>query len=249
MWNNFFLAISFFTTLKVPYRSFTKENYRYLILLISSVGVIIGFLSWLLLIGLNLLPLTLFFKAMVLTLFFPLITGGLHLDGLLDSADAYFSRRSKQDKLKIMHDSRIGAFACITCILFFIIKITLFYELLTINALNINLILLPVFSRAFASLLICVTPFASKEGLARMYEGVLEKYYKYIIIFQILFFLIISFFIDYKVLLSSLSLIIYFYLFKNWALKNFGGITGDILGTFIETSEVWLLFILVGLNL
>jgi adenosylcobinamide-GDP ribazoletransferase len=37
-----------------------------------------------------------------------IVTGGLHLDGLADSADALFSWRSREKKLEILHDSRIG---------------------------------------------------------------------------------------------------------------------------------------------
>jgi adenosylcobinamide-GDP ribazoletransferase len=37
------------------------------------------------------------------------LTGGLHLDGLMDTADAYFSRRDRSGMLEVMRDSRVGA--------------------------------------------------------------------------------------------------------------------------------------------
>jgi adenosylcobinamide-GDP ribazoletransferase len=38
-----------------------------------------------------------------------LITGGLHLDGIMDTADAVFSRRDRAGMLVVMRDSRVGA--------------------------------------------------------------------------------------------------------------------------------------------
>jgi len=37
------------------------------------------------------------------------VTGGLHLDGLMDTADAFFSRASRERMLEIMRDPRSGA--------------------------------------------------------------------------------------------------------------------------------------------
>ena len=39
-----------------------------------------------------------------------LVTGGLHLDGLMDTADGVFGGRSVERRLEIMRDSRVGAF-------------------------------------------------------------------------------------------------------------------------------------------
>jgi adenosylcobinamide-GDP ribazoletransferase len=41
------------------------------------------------------------------------LTGGLHLDGLMDTADGMFGGRSPEQRLTIMRDSRVGAFGVI----------------------------------------------------------------------------------------------------------------------------------------
>jgi adenosylcobinamide-GDP ribazoletransferase len=41
------------------------------------------------------------------------LTGGLHLDGLMDTADGIFGGRSPKQRLTIMRDSRVGAFGVI----------------------------------------------------------------------------------------------------------------------------------------
>ena len=42
-----------------------------------------------------------------------LVTGGIHLDGFLDVADARSSHQSRARKLEILKDSHVGAFAVI----------------------------------------------------------------------------------------------------------------------------------------
>jgi adenosylcobinamide-GDP ribazoletransferase len=42
-----------------------------------------------------------------------LVTGGLHLDGVMDTADGVFGGKSPERRLAIMHDSRVGAFGVV----------------------------------------------------------------------------------------------------------------------------------------
>lgn len=57
----------------------------------------------------------------VLILIPVLITGGIHLDGLLDTADALSSYKTKEEKLEILKDSHAGAFAIIIGICWFVL--------------------------------------------------------------------------------------------------------------------------------
>jgi adenosylcobinamide-GDP ribazoletransferase len=52
-------------------------------------------------------------------------TGGLHLDGLADTFDAVLSWRSRERKLEIMKDSRIGTMGALALIAVLLLKITL----------------------------------------------------------------------------------------------------------------------------
>ncbi len=58
------------------------------------------------------------------------LTGALHLDGLMDTADGIFSHRSRERMLEIMKDSRVGAMGVIACVLLLLIKWSLLSELL-----------------------------------------------------------------------------------------------------------------------
>ena len=49
-----------------------------------------------------------------------LVTGGIHLDGLLDTADALSSWQTRERRLEILKDSHAGAFAIIVCCGYFL---------------------------------------------------------------------------------------------------------------------------------
>lgn len=53
------------------------------------------------------------------------LTGGLHLDGLMDTADGLLSGQPREKMLEIMKDSRAGAMGVIACVLLLIIKTSL----------------------------------------------------------------------------------------------------------------------------
>jgi len=59
-----------------------------------------------------------------------LVTGGLHWDGLSDSADALFSRRPVEDQLEIMRDSRLGTFGAAALFVDLLLKFSLYATLL-----------------------------------------------------------------------------------------------------------------------
>ena len=55
----------------------------------------------------------------ILLLISVFVTGGIHLDGLLDTADAMSSYQERERRLEILKDSHAGAFAVITCVVYF----------------------------------------------------------------------------------------------------------------------------------
>ena len=63
--------------------------------------------------------------ALMLVLYFVLITGALHEDGLADSADAFGAGWSKEQILAIMRDSRIGSYGAIAVTLSLLSRFTL----------------------------------------------------------------------------------------------------------------------------
>ncbi|UHA76104.1 adenosylcobinamide-GDP ribazoletransferase [Paenibacillus sp. 481] len=115
-------AVQFLTRIPVPWAvPFTNEVLKRSTTFFPWAGLLIGFLVWGTGWGLALvLPA---WPAAALTLFVAIaLTGGLHLDGLMDTADGIFSHRSRERMLEIMKDSRVGAMGVIACVAVLILK-------------------------------------------------------------------------------------------------------------------------------
>jgi adenosylcobinamide-GDP ribazoletransferase len=91
-------------------------------------------------------------------------TGALHLDGFLDTCDGLFGGRTPEDRLRILRDERVGAFAVIGGILLLLIK---FQSLAAIPQRSMALCLAPVMGRWGMTVAIVSFPYARAEGLGR----------------------------------------------------------------------------------
>ncbi|HHV65315.1 MAG TPA: adenosylcobinamide-GDP ribazoletransferase [Peptococcaceae bacterium] len=241
------IAFSFLTAIPLPMLEWKEQRIKFLPVLMPLVGLGIGSLGYCLFCLLDNFAFSVFSKAVIMALFYPFITGGLHLDGLMDTADAYFSRQSIEQKLKIMKDSRVGAFAVITLISLLLLKVAFFSELFLAGRERAYLLLfIPVSSRIVQAVMLCSFPYAKEDGLAVMFgknqrKGVIYTLSLFLAITAGFIYLLDGFYS----LLLPLGLILFTGFYYFFARKNFGGITGDIVGAYVELAELLLLGILV----
>jgi adenosylcobinamide-GDP ribazoletransferase len=210
------------------------------------VGLINGLIGFGIFMLLTALDFSSFFKAVIMCLYFIIFTGGLHIDGLMDTADAYFSRRDKERKLEIMKDSNVGAFAVITLIFVLLLKVAFLNELFIQNNKNsILIVFIPIISRLLQSSMLYLFSPAKPEGLTRMY-GKLDKRFS-LLLFGLLVMVVclLVALVGIKSLLLIGVILIYYALFYLSSKKQFGGITGDLLGAFLEISELIMLGTLI----
>ncbi len=107
------LAISFLTIIPVYEKTAREEEMANSLYFYPLVGFIIGgVLAFFVFLG-HSISLGWGADAFIIVLWI-IITGGLHLDGVMDSADGIFSGRDRKKKLEIMKDSRVGAMGVIT---------------------------------------------------------------------------------------------------------------------------------------
>ncbi|MGH2629336.1 MAG: adenosylcobinamide-GDP ribazoletransferase, partial [Actinomycetota bacterium] len=121
------VAIQFLTRLPVRVR-FVEGDLRRAVGFFPSVGAIVAAIGvgvrW----GLGSLvgegPATvLAVVAMVLS------TGAFHEDGLADTADGLWGGATSEDRLRIMRDSRLGAYGTIALVLFFATKLAVLWPM------------------------------------------------------------------------------------------------------------------------
>jgi|SRR5581483_4448593 len=98
-----------------------------------------------------------------------LLTGGLHLDGLMDACDGLFGGRTPERRLEIMRDSRVGSFGVIGGVLALLIR----YAALAALPPALRppaLVLQPVAGRWVMAAAIWLFPYARPSGLGAAFK-------------------------------------------------------------------------------
>lgn len=171
------------------------------------------------------------------------LTGGLHLDGLMDTADGIFSGRSCQQKLEIMKDSRIGAMGAIAFGTVLLLKVAFLYELSTGPKLT-ALILAPAAGRWAMVYGITRFPYARREGLGSCLKqaGRSQMAVATVTLLAACLWLLGAAGLGIMgfILLGT-------FIITRFIAKCIGGMTGDTYGATGELIEVWtFLMILLG---
>lgn len=97
------------------------------------------------------------------------MTGGLHLDGFMDTVDGVFSGRPRERKLEIMRDSRVGAFGVLAVVCLLLLKYNIFLSLSDVLAWQAIIPAL-VLSRWAMVYAIARFPYARPSGLGTLYK-------------------------------------------------------------------------------
>lgn len=123
-------ALQFLTRLPLPVRLPDSDAiYRRSTAFYPAAGLLIGMFAAGVAYGLSAIFPFYFVAALVMGLWV-FLTGGLHLDGLMDTADGLFSYRSRERMLEIMKDSRVGAMGVMACVVLLLMKTMLLAALL-----------------------------------------------------------------------------------------------------------------------
>jgi len=179
-----------------------------------------------------------------------LITGGFHLDGFMDVQDAKQSFKSKEEKLEILKDPHIGAFAVIRLALFGLVWIASLTVLCEGNQKILFVgFMLFFFVRCISSILSLTLKHAKKSGMLHMET---EKSTKWDVAWEVLQAVLVVGLMAYLHWISAvvccLVAVTYAFCYKSFCYKEFGGITGDTTGYSIAMMEEWILVALSVLS-
>jgi len=173
------------------------------------------------------------------------LTRGLHLDGLADSADGLLGGATRERKLAIMKDSRIGTFGLLAVAGLLALKLAFLAEL---QDLALWRVLVPACALARWAMLLAVFAFptAAPDGLAGRFKR--RCGWPQLVIGTILAAAVSFFFLGVwgLVLLALLGLVTLW-----WSLgvrRALGGHTGDTYGALGELGEALVLAALAALG-
>ncbi|OEF98022.1 cobalamin 5'-phosphate synthase [Desulfuribacillus alkaliarsenatis] len=246
----FLLAVSFLTI--IPARSNhiatereMAESLRYYPIVGILIGLILAATAYLA----NALGLGLGGDALIIVLWL-ILHGGLHADGLMDTADGVFSGKERSKVLEIMRDSRVGAMG----VLVFVANVLLKFAFLASLPVNIKmwaLLLAPVLGRAMIVYAIKYYPYArSGSGLGKSYGSYVTTNIVIVAMITVVAVSVLaspvaSLFGMLIILLAATAAA----LFVHWIAGKLGGHTGDTYGATCEVSETLLIiFAVMGLK-
>ena len=168
-----------------------------------------------------------------------LLTGALHEDGLADVADGFGGGRTREGKLAIMRDSRIGAYGVLALLLVVAIKVGALADLKTAGEGIAALIAAGAASRAAMPALMRWLPAARADGLSAMAgRPSRDHVWTGLAIAVVIAVVLLSWTGIIALLAAGAGALIIAWL----ARRQIGGQTGDVLGATQQIAE--LLFLL-----
>ena len=158
-WNAFIMCQTMFCAIPSPVKKWDEEARPLMLLFLPFVGLEIGVIWMLLAWVMNYLALPQVLIAAVLALYPFFVTGFIHLDGFMDVTDAVKSWRDLERRREILKDSRVGAFAVISCAALMIMQFAAAVSMELDGSLaGIALAFIPVISRCCSALAVTVLP-------------------------------------------------------------------------------------------
>lgn len=169
------------------------------------------------------------------------ITGGLHLDGLADTADGLFLGGGPERRLAVMRDPHVGSFGVLALVLAILGKYAALSGL-SGRARSLAILGASALSRALILVAAGLAPYARREGTGRpLVEATTPRD---ALGAAVLVLALGPAFARLPGLVASGAVLGLAWAFTRFANRRLGGITGDILGALVEMGELTFLVVL-----
>lgn len=237
------LCVGFFT--RIPAGGITDRRLADAIWAVPLVGILVGVVgtcafgiaSWL-----NLPPAIAAAIALATTM---LVTGCLHEDGLADVADGFGGGATRERKLEIMKDSRIGTFGVLALLLTVLVRWSALAALSGSISMFALFVAAHMASRSIMPAMMTVLPPARATGLSASAGTVSFNTSLLAAALGLVGLLALG---PFAALLSAAALIVWFLLLKSLSERQIGGQTGDVLGTLQQGGEIIVLLVALSIH-
>ena len=227
----------------MPNIRWDEGSMRYMMCAFPLIGAVIGGLlcAWYAVAG------ALKFGALLygagLTLLPVAVTGGFHLDGFCDTADALASHASPERKREILKDSHTGAFAVISLCAYMLAYFALCCSSPRTMRFAMLLGLAHILSRALSALASLALPGGEGKGLLSTFRESAAKKRALTAVFIecAVVVIVMIWFFEIPGAAAVFGGIACLWYLKWMAKKQFGGMSGDLAGWFLQTAELVML--------
>lgn len=228
-----------YSVFPMPNIKWSDDSLKYVLCFFPFVGLAIGIIVYYAANFMLNMNFGRIFYALVMTIIPIVLTGGIHFDGFMDTADSISSYSDREKKLQILKDPHIGAFAVIWAAVYLMADIAIWSEIENgIPIISISYTL----SRTLSALSLVILPKARKDGLASVFSKNSDKKTALVMILYALAEAAAMLVISPRAALFALfgaALAFIFHALN--CFKNFGGITGDLAGFFLQVCELFML--------
>lgn len=240
---SFIIAFSTYSRIPMPRAEWSEENKRYSMCFFPLIGVALGLAlaAWLWIC--RLLDAGAFLRGSVAAILPILVTGGIHMDGFMDTMDAMASWQTRERRMEILKDSHTGAFAVIGCAVYLLASAGLYGELTP----ALPMICVFVLSRCLSAFALNHLPKANPGGMLCGFADAAKKRAVdiacacYILACAALLVILCGWLGLAVLAAAGICLACY----RRFAMKHFGGVTGDLAGWFVQVTELACLAVLV----
>ena len=234
------IAFAMYSKIPMPRVDWEKRALSWALCWFPLIGVVIGAVlyGWMVLAELLRIGPALFGAVALLI---PIaLSGAIHLDGFCDTCDALSSHQSRERKLEILKDSHTGAFAIICCGLYLLVFFALWCEVEAAGSAALVLALGPALSRSLSGLFAVTLPNARGTGLLATFTGPMDaaKARVVLAVWAIAAAGAMVFLSPWTGVgaLVGAALVCLYYVAT--AKRQFGGVTGDLAGFFLQLCEL-----------
>ena len=239
------IAFATYSRIPVPRIEWTDENRRYAMCFFPLIGAVIGLVmaAWLWVCGA--LAVGPVLQGAVGALIPLLITGGIHMDGFMDTSDALASWQPREKRLAILKDSHTGAFAVMGCAGYLLVMAGLLSEITLGQAPMLAAVF--VLSRALSAWTMTVLRSARPNGMLDGFARTAQKRAVGVSsgVYVVACLLVWAFSGGYAAICCGAAAALCTLYYRHMTYRHFGGVTGDLAGWFVQVTELCLIAVTV----
>ncbi|MBR5751329.1 MAG: adenosylcobinamide-GDP ribazoletransferase [Clostridia bacterium] len=232
------IAFSTYSRLPMPQVEWSEENRRYALCFFPLVGMVIGGLIWLWLCACGWLELNALVKGAVGAVIPLFVTGGIHMDGFMDTTDALASWQPREKKLEILKDSHTGAFAVMGCAAYMLL-LTAFLSMAKPKA-GAQVGVCFVLSRALSAWAVTFFRSARPDGMLDKFATASKRRMVSLsgLIYAVVCIVIWCLWEVWLALICAGAAALVTLYYRRMSEKQFGGVTGDLAGWYSQMLEL-----------
>ena len=231
------IAFSMYSKIPMPHLELDEKDMKYVMGFFPLIGLITGALAYGWIYAGEILYVPDISRTLVV-----IITGGIHVDGYMDTCDALNSYGDREKKLAILKDSHIGAFAVIKLLVYYVLYFAAAFIVVQ-KAGNMQIIIMAFtfyLSRIISGLAAVNFRGARNNGMLHTFTSVTAtKRVNIMLVIQLV--LCVSCMCMCSIItaaaVAAVAFLVLLY-YRHMAYKQFGGVTGDLAGYLLCVSEL-----------